>query len=293
MKRLLIELILAAFLAAIATLLNQRLGGRREWAAYLKSAGFYRECLIITGICLLTLWEPRLLESLARRATARYSFEDQNALAWRVPSQDDCAQRGCALREVAQADEHVKDGDKSLAVEVHLLGMSPGQYQGEVWVDTPSNPPRGYQDGDTVSLIGRMVSAQVYVPASHAPNENLVSKYDTIPGYLQLFFETCGRNSERINSQPVQIRSGGDYQLKHWFGPWDRRAKAICRIGIKLGLNPKDDGVYNGQLFVDNVDWGLSSWWKVTIWIATPLLLVALVLGIRRWRQNPSHTQRG
>ena len=246
----------------------------------LKTPVLWQGVLLIVASLILTVWGRQVVIAIDG-PTSQYDFE-ASPVCWTMPSQSDCQERGCAFDQVGQSPYHVVDGERSMAVQVALdgspEGRAAGRHQGEVFVNIPRCPPRGMSPGRPVDLLGVTVTAWVTIPDTERA---LLSRArETYPGFLQLFLETCGREPAKLldADEFEEVKDTGAYRLT--FASYEPDAASVCRLGIKMGLNDRDDGTYAGTIYIDAVGWPRIQLLQIILMVAA-LTVVATAIYTR------------
>lgn len=182
---------------------------------------------------------------------SRYGFEDPDSIKWSASSDPI---RGTAMSNVAHTTTKKIKGKRSMKVHVKMngsqTGRKDGMHQGEVSVDPTFFPPRGYpefKETQSLDLSGKTIAASVIITT-----RKLVGKDPDKATYLQMFIEDCSQLSSRYESTPKKITSSGQPRLEFKV---DTYGKAVCRIGIKIGLNDEDYSNYEDDIYIDAVHW--------------------------------------
>lgn len=198
-------------------------------------------------------WTQKVIEyvALQNRDTTRYGFEDQSKAPGWVVSDD--PESGVALKPNpgVSVDYKVK-GNASMAIHVELDGTPEGRSmnrdEGEVFVDPTMNRPLGYPDPlQSLDLSNKTLSASIIIPAN-----KLVGKERGKPIYAQMFLVSCDAPNQRFDLPVKNITSAGQLDLQYRTSDV---MNAICKIGIKIGLNSEDGNIYQGDIYVDAVNW--------------------------------------
>ena len=155
--------------------------------------------------------------------------------------------------------------------------------RGEVFVLVQQFPPAGGRIGIPQNLWLSRVQAVIEVPPS------LVSERSAVTAsFVQLFFETCPPESKRFDGEPgEQIHAGGPIVVEYRW--WTPKARAACRLGIKMGLNEEDLGTYQGRAFISGVRWTPITWY---LKILSAIALLAGGVAVNIWATRKSRVRK-
>lgn len=204
---------------------------------------FFFVILAFTGNLIFTSVE----KYISMIDNSKYGFEDSPEVGW-IVSKDSL--HGIGMTEPGRNFSKKIKGKASMSVHVELNGSvegrEAGRHQGEVFVDPRFIQPKGYPANlQFLDLSDKTLSATVIVP------KDLVRQKGN-PSYFQLFVEECDKDSTRHTSDITKIISAGNPTLEFKI---NTSIKAICKLGLKIGLNDDDTNKYKGNIYIDAVDW--------------------------------------
>ena len=138
-----------------------------------------------------------------------------------------------------------------MTVHVKLDGTAAHMRKGEVYVDVTMVQPKGYKAPALISidLSDKTIRASILVPPT------LVGRYPDLPIFTHFFLEGCDSPPKRFDlpaGPRGNLTMAGQLNLENGLTNTMNR---ICKIGIKIGMQDGDENVYEGDIYIDAVDW--------------------------------------
>jgi hypothetical protein len=186
--------------------------------------------------------QPNPISQVTRPAKSAYSFET-GAMGWVAQTYKDSQ----ACIRVEWSTEAYYDGNHSLKCIMELIGGDDHNSKGEIWIDISKKP--------LVGMNNRTVTAYILAPSGS-------SGVLTDPNGFQLFVKDSSWKAEYgpwtpvIEGEWVSIslvvsptEPTGGY-MEPGFDP-----NKIFAIGVKMGAGGGSMARFNGNIYIDAVDW--------------------------------------